>query len=110
MTHRLKRGTWSFLRLREHRFGVRDAKYAQFDIDKVIERLLLKGNIVVKKAYCDWPATKNSNQRCPRSVLRADRDPTPAPVGQELRDIRMVVDALDFVHERARGHLRHHQW
>jgi hypothetical protein len=34
--------------------GVRDAKYAQFDIDKVIERLLLKGNIVVKKAYCDW--------------------------------------------------------
>ena len=34
--------------------GVRDAKYAAFDIRKVLERLLLKGNIVVKKAYCDW--------------------------------------------------------
>ena len=34
--------------------GVRDAKYAQFDIKKVLERLLLKGSIVVKKAYCDW--------------------------------------------------------
>ena len=33
--------------------GVRDVKYAAFDIKKVLERLLLKGNIVVKKAYCD---------------------------------------------------------
>jgi hypothetical protein len=43
--------------------GVRDAKYAQFDIDKVIERLLLKGNIVVKKAYCDF--TYASRARTP---------------------------------------------
>lgn len=34
--------------------GVRDAKYDKFDIKPVLERLLLKGNIVVKKAYCDW--------------------------------------------------------
>ena len=33
--------------------GVRDEKYDAFDIQKVLERLLLKGNIVVKKAYCD---------------------------------------------------------
>ncbi|MHB1101026.1 MAG: NYN domain-containing protein, partial [Burkholderiales bacterium] len=38
--------------------GVRDAKYAQFDIRKVLERLLLKGSIVVKKAYCDWDRYK----------------------------------------------------
>ena len=38
--------------------GVRDAKYAAFDIRKVLERLLLKGNIVVKKAYCDWERYK----------------------------------------------------
>src|SRR5210317_586324 len=38
--------------------GVRDAKYAQFDINKVLERLLLKGSIVVKKAYCDWERYK----------------------------------------------------
>ena len=34
--------------------GARDAKFARFEIGKVLERLLLKGNIVVKKAYCDW--------------------------------------------------------
>ena len=38
--------------------GVRDAKYAQFDIKKVLERLLLKGSIVVKKAYCAWDRYK----------------------------------------------------
>ena len=38
--------------------GVRDAKYSAFDIGKVLERLLLKGNIVVKKAYCDWERYK----------------------------------------------------
>ena len=36
--------------------GVRDAKYAKFDIQLVLERLLLKGTIVFKKAYCDWDA------------------------------------------------------
>jgi hypothetical protein len=38
--------------------GVRDARYPKFDIDKILERLLLKGNIVVKKAYCDWERYK----------------------------------------------------
>jgi hypothetical protein len=38
--------------------GVRDARFAQFDISKVLERLLLKGSIVVKKAYCDWERYK----------------------------------------------------
>ena len=38
--------------------GVRDAKFEAFDIRKVLERLLLKGNIVVKKAYCDWQRYK----------------------------------------------------
>jgi len=38
--------------------GVRDAKYAAFDIQKVLERLLLKGSIVVKGAYCDWERSK----------------------------------------------------
>ncbi|MGD2112473.1 MAG: NYN domain-containing protein, partial [Gammaproteobacteria bacterium] len=38
--------------------GVRDAKYKAFDIQKVLERLLLKGSIVVKKAYCDWDRYK----------------------------------------------------
>ena len=41
--------------------GVRDARYAQFDINRVLERLLLKGSIVVKKAYCDWERYREFN-------------------------------------------------
>ena len=46
--------------------GVRDAKYGKFDIGKVLERLLLKGNIVVKKAYCDWARYKEFKPACTR--------------------------------------------
>ncbi len=46
--------------------GVRDARYAAFDIRKVLEKLLLKGNIVVKKAYCDCCATRSSRHPCTR--------------------------------------------
>jgi len=49
--------------------GVRDAKYAAFDIQKVLERLLLKGSIVVKKAYCDWDRYRNSRGPCTRRHL-----------------------------------------
>ena len=38
--------------------GVRDAQFAKFDIDRVLDRLLLKGSIVLKKAYCDWERYK----------------------------------------------------
>ena len=46
--------------------GVRDTQHEKFDIKPVLERLLLKGNIVVKKAYCDWSATRASRPRCTR--------------------------------------------
>ena len=50
--------------------GVREAKYERFDMKKVLERLLVKGSIVVKKAYCDWIATRNSRRRCTRPLSR----------------------------------------
>ena len=57
--------------------GVRDAKYASFDIRRVLERLLLKGSIVVKKAYCDWDRYKDFK-------APMHEDPACAAVGQEL--------------------------
>ncbi|HZD25581.1 MAG TPA: NYN domain-containing protein, partial [Alphaproteobacteria bacterium] len=39
--------------------GVRDARYAKFDIQLVLELLLVKGSIVAKKAYCDWERYKD---------------------------------------------------
>jgi hypothetical protein len=44
--------------------GVREARYDQFDIGRILERLLLKGSIVVKKAYCDWDRYKDF-KACP---------------------------------------------
>ena len=43
--------------------GVRDAKYDEFDIRKVLGKILLKGNIVVRKAYCDWDRYKQFKAR-----------------------------------------------
>ncbi len=59
--------------------GVRDAKIPSFDIRKVLERLLLKGNIVVKKAYCNWERYKEFKGDDARGGVRADRDPARAP-------------------------------
>ena len=58
--------------------GVRDARYDKFDIKRVLERLLLKGSIVVKKAYCDWDRYKALQAHDARGELRADRDPARA--------------------------------
>ena len=46
--------------------GVRDAKYERFNIRRVLERLLLKGNIIIKKAYCDGRAIRSSSPACTR--------------------------------------------
>jgi hypothetical protein len=90
--------------------GVREAKYAQFDIRKVLERLLLKGSIVVKKAYCDWERYKDFKAPMHEAVLRADRDPARAPVGQELRrHPHGGRRARPLLHQGARRHLRDHQ-
>ena len=90
--------------------GVRDAKYDKFDIAKVLERLLVKGSIVVKKAYCDWERYKEFKARDARGGLRADRDPARAHVGQELgRHPHGGGRAGPVLHQVARRYLRHHQ-
>ncbi len=90
--------------------GVRDVKIASFDIRKVLERLLLKGNIVVKKAYCNWERYAGLQAPDARGGLRADRDPARAPVRQELRrHPHGRGRARPLLHEGARGHLRGHQ-
>jgi hypothetical protein len=90
--------------------GVRDAKHAQFDINKVLERLLLKGSIVVKKAYCDWARYKEFKARCTRRLVRVDRDTPCAPVGQELgRHPHGGRCARPLLYQVACRYLRHHQ-
>jgi uncharacterized protein (TIGR00288 family) len=81
--------------------GVRDAKYAAFDIQKVLERLLLKGNIVVKKAYCDWDRYKEFKGAMHEAAFELIEIPHVRMSGKNSADIRMVVDALDLCYTKA---------
>ena len=81
--------------------GVRDAKYAAFDIRKVLERLLLKGNIVVKKAYCDWERYKEFKKGMHEAAFELIEIPHVRQSGKNSADIRMVVDALDLCYTKS---------
>src|SRR5574342_709750 len=81
--------------------GVRDAKYAKFDINKVLERLLLKGSIVVKKAYCDWDRYKEFKADMHQASFELIEIPHVSMSGKNSADIRMVVDALDLCYTKS---------
>jgi uncharacterized protein (TIGR00288 family) len=81
--------------------GVREAKYDRFDIGKVLERLLLKGSIVVKKAYCDWERYKEFKAPMHGASFEMIEIPHVRQSGKNSADIRMVVDALDLCYTKA---------
>jgi len=81
--------------------GVRDANYAKFDIGRVLERLLLKGNIVVKKAYCDWERYKTFKADMHEASFEMIEIPHVRQSGKNSADIRMVVDALDLCYTKS---------
>jgi uncharacterized protein (TIGR00288 family) len=81
--------------------GVRDAKLAKFDITKVLERLLLKGSIVVKKAYCDWERYKDFKADMHEASFELIEIPHVRMSGKNSADIRMVVDALDLCYTKS---------
>jgi len=80
--------------------GVRDVNYAPFDIQKVLERLLLKGNIVVKKAYSDWDRYKEFKATMHEAAFELIEIPHVRQSGKNSADIRMVVDALDLCYTK----------
>src|SRR5210317_996024 len=81
--------------------GVRDANYARFEIQEVLERLLVKGNIVVKKAYCDWDRYKGFKASMHEASFELIEIPHVRQSGKNSADIRMVVDALDLCYTKA---------
>jgi uncharacterized protein (TIGR00288 family) len=81
--------------------GVREAKYDRFDISKVLERLLLKGSIVVKKAYCDWERYKEFKAPMHTASFELIEIPHVRMSGKNSADIRMVVDALDLCYTKS---------
>lgn len=83
--------------------GVREARYEQFEVQKVLERLLLKGNIVVKKAYCDWARYTDYKAGMHEASFELIEIPHVRMSGKNSADIRMVVDALDLCYTK--GHV-----
>src|SRR2546426_3488330 len=92
-----------FLDLENIALGVRDAHYPSFDIQKVLERLLLKGHIVVKKAYCDFDRYKEFKRDLHEAAFELIEIPHLRQSGKNSADIRMVVDALDLCYTK--GHV-----
>jgi uncharacterized LabA/DUF88 family protein len=80
--------------------GVRDAKIPAFDVQLVLERLLVKGSIVVKKAYCDWDRYKEFKSPMHGAAFELIEIPHTRQSGKNSADIRMVVDALDLCYTK----------
>lgn len=81
--------------------GAQDAKYDKFDISKVLEKLLVKGSIVVKKAYCDWERYKTHKAAMHEAAFELIEIPHVRQSGKNSADIRLVVDALDLCYTKA---------
>jgi uncharacterized protein (TIGR00288 family) len=81
--------------------GVKDARISTFDIRKVLERLLLKGNIVVKKAYCNWERYHEFKRAMHEAAFELIEIPHVRQSGKNSADIRMVVDALDLCYTKS---------
>src|SRR5947209_12486422 len=92
-----------FLDLENMAIGAREALFPAFDIRKVIERLLLKGHIVVKKAYCDFERYKEFKRGLHETAFELIEIPHLRQSGKNSADIRMVVDALDLCYTK--GHM-----
>ena len=92
-----------FLDLENIALGAHDAHYPPFSIQKVLERLLLKGHIVVKKAYCDFDRYKTFKRDLHEAAFELIEIPHVRQSGKNSADIRMVVDALDLCYTK--GHV-----
>jgi len=102
MTHQIETKNMAlFCDFENVALGVRDAQFDKFDIRKVLERLLLKGNIVVKKAYCDWSRYKDFKAAMHEASFELIEIPHVRQSGKNSADIRMVVDALDLCYTKS---------
>lgn len=81
--------------------GVKDANYAKFDIQLVLEKLLLKGTIIVKKAYCDWSRYRDFKAPMHEASFELIDIPHVRQSGKNSADIRLVVDALDLCYTKS---------
>jgi len=83
--------------------GVRDSEVKRFDIHLVLERLLEKGKIIVKRAYADWERYSEFKVAFHEAAIELIDIPQRRYTGKNSADIKMVVDAMDLCY--AKEHL-----
>lgn len=80
--------------------GVRDSETRNFDISLVLERLLEKGKIIVKKAYADWERYSEFKRTFHDAAIELIDIPQKKYSGKNSADIKMVVDAMDLCYSK----------
>ncbi len=80
--------------------GVIDAKYKKFDVGLLLERLLEKGKLVAKRAYCDWDKFPDYKRELHEAAIELIEIPSRAYSGKNSADIRMAVDAMDMSYSK----------
>lgn len=80
--------------------GVRDTKWGEFRIQLVLKRLLEKGRIVYKRAYCDWGHYRNAVREFHTHGIEMVDIPRGKMSGKNSADIHMVVDAMDLCYSK----------
>jgi uncharacterized protein (TIGR00288 family) len=73
----------------------------KFEITKVLDRLLEKGKIIVKRAYADWTRYRDYKTSLHESAIELIEVPKRGAAGKNSADIRMVVDAIDMAHSKS---------
>jgi len=80
--------------------GVRQMRKGNFKIDLVLRRLLEKGRIVYKRAYCDWSGYRSAVREFHGHGVEMLDIPQTKASGKNSADIHMVVDALDLCYQK----------
>ncbi len=80
--------------------GVRDSEISKFDINLVLERLVEKGKIIVKKAYADWERYSDYKRPFHEAAIELIDIPQKYYSGKNSADIKMVVDAMDLSYSK----------
>ncbi len=89
-----------FIDLENLVLGIKEAEVPGFDIGLVMERLLEKGKIIVKRAYADWDRFKEYKRQFHEAAIEMLEIPRKRITGKNSADIRMVVDTLEMCYAR----------
>src|SRR4051794_24809168 len=85
-----------FVDLENLAMGFQHQRKTKFEIQKVLERLLEKGKLIVKKAYADWNRYQNYTAPFHEAAIELIEIPKRSQTGKNSADIRLVVDAMDL--------------